>query len=79
MKNMEKEVLQMLTEVRPEFDFSQSTNYIEEGMLDSFDIISLVSSIDQKYNISIDGVDIVPENFSNLDSIVKLINRQKAS
>ncbi|MDJ0646362.1 MAG: phosphopantetheine-binding protein [Flavobacteriaceae bacterium] len=72
---MKNEILELLTEIRPEFDFSDSSNYIEEGMLDSFDIVSLVSSIDERYQVSIDGVDIIPENFSNIDSIVSLINR----
>ena len=37
--------------------------------LDSFDIVSLVSALDEEFNISIDGTDIIPENFETIDSI----------
>ena len=62
-----------MTEIRPEFDFGASTNFIEEGMLDSFDIVSLVASLDEEFGISIDGTEIIPENFSNVDSIFQLL------
>lgn len=70
---MKKKILDFLTEIRPEFDFAASTNFIEEGMLDSFDIVSLVASLDEEFGISIDGTEILPENFSNVDSIFQLL------
>ena len=66
-------ILNILSEIRPEFDFKSSENFILDGMLDSFDIITLVSLLDEIFNISIDGLDIIPENFENLDTIKKLI------
>lgn len=70
---MKKKILDFLTEIRPEFDFAASANFIEEGMLDSFDIVSLVASLDEEFGISIDGTEILPENFSNVDSIFQLL------
>ena len=70
---MKKKILAFLTEIRPEFDFAESSNFIEEGMLDSFDIVSLVASLDEEFGISIDGIEILPENFSNVDSIFQLL------
>ncbi len=70
---MKKKILDFLTEIRPEFDFAASSNFIEEGMLDSFDIVSLVASLDEEFGISIDGTEILPENFSNVDSIFQLL------
>ena len=70
---MKKKIVDFLTEIRPEFDFAASNNFIEEGMLDSFDIVSLVASLDEEYGISIDGTEILPENFSNVDSIYQLL------
>ena len=70
---MKKKILGFLTEIRPEFDFAESSNFIEEGMLDSFDIVSLVVSLDEEFGISIDGTEILPENFSNVDSIFQLL------
>lgn len=69
---MEK-IYKILTELRPEFDFYSSNSFIEEGMLDSFDLISLVSELDETYGISIDGLDIVPENFSSIQSIADVV------
>ena len=70
---MKKKIVDFLTEIRPEFDFAASNNFIEEGMLDSFDIVSLVASLDEEFEISIDGTEILPENFSNVDSIFQLL------
>jgi len=70
---LKKKILDFLTEIRPEFDFAASSNFIEEGMLDSFDIVSLVASLDEEFGISIDGTEILPENFSNVDSIFQLL------
>jgi acyl carrier protein len=70
---LKKKILAFLTEIRPEFDFATSSNFIEEGMLDSFDIVSLVASLDEEFGISIDGTEILPENFSDVDSIFQLL------
>lgn len=70
---MEQKIIKILTDLRPEFDFSQPVNFIEEGMLDSFDIVNLVSELDSTFGISIDGVDILPENFSSLEAIKNLL------
>ena len=66
---MKTTIHNLLSEIRPEFDFSQSSNFVAEGLLDSFDIVQLVTALDEAYNISIDGVDILLENFSNVESI----------
>lgn len=75
---MKDSVISVLSGIRPEFDFSQNVNFIKEGMIDSFDLILLVSELDKRFGISIDGVDIVPENFSSLDQIVKLLHKNGA-
>ena len=46
-------VLELLQDLRPEMDFSESRNYLEEGLLDSFDLVSLVSDLDQRFAISV--------------------------
>jgi len=66
-------IIEILQEIRPEFDFSQDYNFIQEGMLDSFDIVSLVTTLDERFNISIDGLDIIPDYFSSVNSIVNLL------
>ena len=76
---MKEQIIKILTELRPEFDFTQEgVNFIEEGMLDSFDMVNLVSELDSTYGISIDGVDILPENFSTVYAIVALLVKNGA-
>ncbi|MCL2102175.1 MAG: phosphopantetheine-binding protein [Fibromonadales bacterium] len=75
---MKQEIIKILTELRPEFDFSQSTDFIEEGMLDSFDIVALVTALDEKFGISIDGTDILPENFSSAENIETVLRKNGA-
>lgn len=70
-----KELPDILKEIRPEFDFTTSNNFMEDGMLDSFDMVTLVSTLDKTYGISIQGTDIVPENFQNLQTIEALIRK----
>ena len=70
---MKQQIISILQEIRPEFDFSQNLNFMEEGMLDSFDIVSLVTTLDDHYGISIDGMDILPENFATITSIMNLL------
>ena len=70
---MEKVIISILNDLRPEFDFAVSENFIEEGMLDSFDVVRLVSELDARFEISIDGMDIIPDNFSSVEKILKLL------
>lgn len=70
-----EEILTILEELRPEFDFRDSENFIDDGYLDSFDIVTLISEIEEKYSISIDGLDIVPENFETAEAILELVKK----
>ena len=73
---MKEQIIKILTELRPEFDFNQEgVDFIEEGMLDSFDMVNLVSELDATYGISIDGVDILPENFATVEAIENLLKK----
>jgi acyl carrier protein len=67
------EVLELLKEIRPESDFAQSKDFLNDGLLDSFDVVTLVAALDNKYNISIEGIEIIPENFSNIEQISALL------
>ncbi len=75
---MREQIIKILTELRPEFDFNQDVDFIEEGMLDSFDVVNLVSELDSLFGISIDGVDILPENFASVEAIENLLKKNGA-
>ena len=72
---MKEKIINIVAEIRPEFDFTKKINFIEQGMLDSFDVINLVTILDTEFGISIDGMDILPENFSSIENIIDLLNK----
>jgi len=77
--NMKKRIVDILSDLRPEFDFNENVNFIEEGMLDSFDIVSLVDELESQFNIKINGIDVIAENFSSLDKIEALIKKSETA
>lgn len=74
---MKEKIIEILTELRPEFDFTEDVNFIEEGMLDSFDVVSLVDEIESAFGVAISGTDVIPENFCNIDAISDTIKRNQ--
>lgn len=74
---MNEKIFEMLAELRPEFDYKESENFIEDGLLDSFDIVSLIAMLEEKFYVKIDGLDIVPENFLSVDAIAALVEKSR--
>lgn len=74
---MKEQIIKILSELRPEFDFTHEVNFIEEGMLDSFDIVTLVDTIEEEMGVAISGMDVLPENFCSIDAICQTIERNR--
>ena len=72
-------IKKILADIRPEFDFESSTDIIEDGYLDSFDLVTLVAELDETYGISIDGLDIIPENFMSVETIAEVVKKNGGS
>ena len=70
-----KSILDILTGIRPEFDFATSQDYLADGMLDSLDMLALVSDLDREFDIRIEGTEILPENFCNLQAVHNLLRK----
>ena len=75
MNNLELKTKEILLSVRPDLDFNEGVNYVENGDFDSFDIITIVTELDSKFGIKISGLDVSPENFINIISIVNLVRK----
>lgn len=73
---MEK-LLEILGEIKPDVDFETTENLIEDGILDSFDIVTLVAQISDEFDVEISVKDIVPENFYSAATIYKLIEESE--
>ena len=77
MKQMEEKIFSILKELRPEFDFEESDNFVEDGYLDSFDIVTLVSELETEFDIIIDGLDVLPENFETVKDICNMVMKSR--
>lgn len=73
---MEK-VLEILGGIRPDIDFSTQEGLIDNGMLDSFDIVSIVGELSSEFDIDITVEYIVPENFNSAKAINALVEKLK--
>lgn len=71
---MEK-LLAILNELRPDVDFENETSLIDGGILDSFDIVSLVGELNDNYDVEINVNDLVPENFNSAENMLTLIKK----
>jgi len=71
---MEK-LLAILKKIKPGADFEGSKNLIESGILDSFAIISLAAEISDEFDVEVTVREILPENFSSPEAIMKMIER----
>ena len=72
--NME-ELLEILQELKPGVEFEGQTHLFDDGILDSLDVVSLVSEIDDAFDVEISVVDLRPENFNSVEAMMALIER----
>lgn len=71
---MEK-ILQILNEMKPGVNFENETDIVNKGLLTSMEVVQLVMELNDAFDIEISPIDIVPENFSSLDAINKLVEK----
>ena len=74
---MEK-LLEILKGIRPDVDFENETSLIDDGILDSFDVVSIISELDDNFGVQIRINELDPENFNSMESIWKLIQQLKS-
>ena len=70
---MRETVIAILSEICPGVDFDKETALIDDGLVDSLDIVSIVSELMDTFEVEISVEDLQPENFNSVDAIVKLI------
>lgn len=71
---MEK-LIEILEEVNPDVDYRTCTTLIDDGLLDSFAILEIVSEINDEFDVEVSAPDIVPENFNSAEALWKMIER----
>lgn len=66
-------LLELLKGIRPDVDFENETELIDDGILDSFDVVSIISEIDDAFGVQIRINELEPENFNSAEAIWALI------
>lgn len=68
-----KRLKRILSELHPELEITQDTRLIDDGILDSLDVVTLVTDINAEYRINVGAEDITPGSFNTLEGICALI------
>ncbi|MBO5936206.1 MAG: acyl carrier protein [Clostridia bacterium] len=71
---MEK-LLDILNQIRSDIDYENENALVDDGILDSFDIVSIVSELSMEYDIDISIDDMTAENFNSAEAMLEMINR----
>ena len=68
-------LLEILQELHPEVDFTTCDTLVDDKILDSFDIISIITEINSEFDVAIPAEEIIPENFNSAEALYDLIER----
>ena len=69
------ELLEILENLHPEVDFETCTTLIDDKILDSFDIITIMSEINEEFDVVIPAEEIIPENFNSVQALYELVTK----
>ena len=73
---MEK-LIEILEDIQPDADYESCTTLIDDGILDSFAILSIVSELQDEFNITITPADTIPDNFNSAKALWDMVCRLK--
>ena len=68
-------LLEILTNLHPEVDFETCSTLVDDKIIDSFDIVTIISEINEEYDVVIQAEEIVPDNFNSAQALYQLIQR----
>ena len=70
-----EQLLEILRRMHPDVDFESNDDLIGEGVLDSLDIVTLITEINTTFDVTIPAEEVVPENFNSAEAIYAMIER----
>ncbi len=73
---MREEILGFLKELNPNGDFESCGNYVEEGLLDSLQVLELIDFLCDKFGVNIEPEDIDPDNFATIDAMMDFLGKK---
>ena len=68
-------LIELLEEIKEDVDFKNTKDLIDGGILDSFDVLQIISSLNDEYDISIPASEIVPKNFNSAEALWAMVQR----
>ncbi len=72
-----EDLIRIMSEIRPDLDFEKEDKLIDDDVLDSFDIIAIVSEVNDFFGIELNVNDLLPENFNSAAALYELIMKMK--
>ena len=70
-----EDLIRIMSEIRPDLDFEAETKLIDDDVLDSFDIIAIVSEVNDFFGVALNVNDLLPENFNSAEALYALIQK----
>ena len=78
MEKEMKKLIDILSSIRPDVDFENEASLIDDGLIESLDIVAIVTEIMAEFDVEISVDDLLPENFNSAEAILAMI-REKQS
>ena len=72
-----KEVIEVLEEIKPGVDYEKEEHLVTDAIITSFDIVMLIPLLNEKFNVEISVMDLLPENFESAKTIYELVSKLK--
>ena len=75
---MKKQIIEILSEICPGIDFETETALIDDGRIDSLDIVAVVTELMEAFDVELGVDDLTPENFNSVEAIEELIESKQS-
>lgn len=72
---MKEQIIEILEDIQPEADYETCQTLIDDHILTSLDVLSLVAELEDEFDVTIPTVEIVPSNFNSVDAIAAMVDR----
>ena len=75
MEEIREGILEILEELHADVEYEKEDKLVDNKVLDSFDLVTLVSELSEKFDIDITARDFIPENFNSVDALAAMVDR----
>ena len=72
---MKEQIIEILEDIQPEADYETCQTLIDDHLLTSLDVLSLVAELEDEFDVTIPAVEIIPSNFNSVDAIAAMVER----